>query len=58
MDFFDISCNMNAFDISYNVSYSSPNLLKVVNQLTNIKGKYAEFKITNNNSAKEKKSLF
>ena len=58
MDFFDISCNMNEFDISYNVSYSSPKLLKVVNELTNIKGKYAEFKITNNNIAKEKKSLF
>lgn len=59
MELYDILTNMiDIFDISYNISYSSQKLLKIINEITNIKGKYAEFKITNKNIAKDKdKSL-
>lgn len=58
MELYDISTNMiDIFDISYNISYSSQKLLNIINEITNIKGKYAEFKITNKNIAKDKPLL-
>lgn len=54
MDLYDISSNIiDIFDISYNISYTSQKLLKIINDVTNIKGKYAEFKITNKNIVKD-----